>query len=125
MLDLVKDKNIKIAIIGASNNSSKYGYKIYKNLLLKGYDVTPINPKGVLIDGVETLPGIVKMSNKPDIIDFVVPPSIALSEAKSLEANGFDNFWFQPGSESQELIEFLNTKNINYLVGECIMVETN
>lgn len=125
MLNLVKDKNIKIAIIGASNNSSKYGYKIYKNLLLKGYDVTPINPKGVLIDGVETLPGIVKMSNKPDIIDFVVPPSIALSEAKSLEANGFDNFWFQPGSESQELIEFLNTKNINYLVGECIMVETN
>tara|TARA_B100000700_G_C14896438_1_gene785233 strand:+ start:253 stop:630 length:378 start_codon:yes stop_codon:yes gene_type:complete len=125
MLNLVKDKNIKIAIIGASNNSSKYGYKIYKNLLLKGYDVTPINPKGVLIDGVETLPSIVKMSNKPDIIDFVVPPSIALSEAKSLEANGFDNFWFQPGSESQELIEFLNTKNINYLVGECIMVETN
>tara|TARA_Y100001970_G_C14016374_1_gene741154 strand:+ start:344 stop:721 length:378 start_codon:yes stop_codon:yes gene_type:complete len=125
MLNLVKDKNIKIAIIGASNNSTKYGYKIYKNLLLKGYDVTPINPKGVLIDGVETLPSIVKMSNKPDIIDFVVPPSIALSEAKSLEANGFDNFWFQPGSESQELIEFLNTKNINYLVGECIMVETN
>ena len=125
MLNLVKDKNIKIAIIGASNNSSKYGYKIYKNLLLKGYDVTPINPKGVLIDGVETLPSIVKMSNKPDIIDFVVPPSIALSEAKSLEENGLDNFWFQPGSESQELIEFLNTKNINYLVGECIMVETN
>ena len=125
MLDLVKDKNIKIAIIGASNNSSKYGYKIYKNLLLKGYDVTPINPKGVLIDGVHTLPSIVKMSNKPDIIDFVVPPSIALSEAKSLQENGFGNFWFQPGSESQELIEFLNTKNINYLVGEFIMVETN
>ena len=45
MFKLVRNKAIKIALIGASNDKSKFGYKIYNNLLNKGYDVTPINPK--------------------------------------------------------------------------------
>ncbi len=124
MLDLVKDKKIKVAIIGATNNSSKYGYKIYKNLLSKGYSVTPINPKETIIEGIETIPSVLEMSSKPNIIDFVVPPSIALSEAKLLEENGYNNFWFQPGSESDALIKYLENTNLNYVINQCIMVET-
>ena len=124
MLDLVKDKRIKAAIIGATNNSSKYGYKIYKNLLSKGYSVTPINPKETIIEGIETIPSVLEMSSKPNIIDFVVPPSIALSEAKLLEENGYNNFWFQPGSESDALIKYLENTNLNYVINQCIMVET-
>ncbi|MBG02219.1 MAG: CoA-binding protein [Acidimicrobiaceae bacterium] len=124
MLDLVKDKRIKVAIIGATNNSSKYGYKIYKNLLSKGYSVTPINPKETIIEGIETIPSVLEMSSKPNIIDFVVPPSIALSEAKLLEENGYNNFWFQPGSESDALIKYLENTNLNYVINQCIMVET-
>ena len=64
------------------------------------------------------------MEKSPDIIDFVVPPRVALSESKRLESKGYDNFWFQPGSESDELIEFLKSTKLNYLINECIMVET-
>ncbi len=124
ILDLVKDRSIKVAIIGASNNSSKYGYKIYKNLLSKGYNVTPVNPKETLIEGVKTVPSVLEMTSKPNVIDFVVPPLIALSEAKLLEENGYNNFWFQPGSESDALIKYLENTDLNYLINQCIMVET-
>ena len=124
MLSLVKNKEIKIALIGASNNKSKFGYKIYKNLLSKGYDVTPINPKGIIIEGVESIQKVELMESKPDIIDFVVPPKVALEEARELESSGFDNFWFQPGCESTELIEYLRNTDLNFLINECIMVET-
>jgi len=125
MLKLVRDKKIKIALIGASNDNSKFGYKIYKNLLSKGYDVTPINPKEILIDGVRSIKNTKLMKSRPDIINFVIPPKVALEETKKLEDNGYNNFWFQPGSESSELINYLETTNSDYLVNECIMVETN
>ena len=124
MLKLVKDKTINIALIGASNDRSKYGYKIYKNLTTKGYTVIPINPKEILIEEIKSLPQIESMDKIPDIIDFVVPPKVALAESKRLESKGYDNFWFQPGSESDELIEFLKSTKLNYLINECIMVET-
>lgn len=125
MFKLVRDKKIKIALIGASNDNSKFGYKIYKDLLSKGYDVTPINPKEIMIDGVRSIKNIELMNKRPDIIDFVIPPKVTLEETKKLESSGYNNFWFQPGSESNELIDYLKTTNLNYLVNECIMVETN
>ena len=125
MLELIRDKKIKIALIGASNDNLKFGYKIYKDLLSKGYDVTPINPKEIMIEGVRSIQNIELMTKSPDIIDFVIPPKVALEEAKKLQRNGYNNFWFQPGSESNELIDYLKTTNLNYLVNECIMDETN
>ena len=125
MFKLVRDKKIKIALIGASNDNSKFGYKIYKDLLSKGYDVTPINPKEIMIDGVRSIQNIALMNKRPDIIDFVIPPKVTLEETKKLESSGYNNFWFQPGSESNELLDYLKTTNLNYLVNECIMVETN
>jgi predicted CoA-binding protein len=125
MLELIRDKKIKIALIGASNDNLKFGYKIYKDLLSKGYDVTPINPKEIMIEGIRSIQNIELMTKSPDIIDFVIPPKVALEEAKKLQRNGYNNFWFQPGSESNELIDYLKTTNLNYLVNECIMDETN
>ena len=124
MLHLVRDKRIKIAIVGASNNPNKYGYKIYKNLTSKDYKVTPVNPNQINIEGVKTIAKVELMNEKPDIIDFAVPPPIALSEARRLDENGYNNFWFQPGSESDELLEYLTKSDLNYLVNECIMVQT-
>lgn len=38
------DKNFIYAVVGASNNEEKYGYKVFKDLLDAGYKVLPINP---------------------------------------------------------------------------------
>jgi len=47
----ILDKNNKFAVIGASNNEEKYGYKVYKQLKKNGYQIYPINPREELIDG--------------------------------------------------------------------------
>ena len=51
VLDKLKEENTTIAVIGASNDRSKYGNKIYRDLRKKEYDVTPINPKEDTIEG--------------------------------------------------------------------------
>ena len=52
VLEKLKQKNTTIALIGASNNRSKYGNKIYRDLRSKKYHVIPINPKEKFIEEI-------------------------------------------------------------------------
>ena len=51
------------------------------------------------------------------------PPSIGIEITKGLVANGYDNFWYQPGAESEEISNFLKLEKKNYIDDKCIMVE--
>ena len=125
VLEKLKEENTSIALIGASNDRSKYGNKIYRDLRNKGYNVTPINPKEEKIEGDRAYSSIEEMKELPDIANFVVPPPVAIKIAQNITNLGIKHLWFQPGSESKELEEWLkNTDGIEYLINACIMVET-
>ena len=72
VLEKLKEENASIALIGASNDRSKYGNKIYRDLRNKGYNVTPINPKEDTIEGDKAYTSIEMMEKLPDIANFVV-----------------------------------------------------
>jgi len=125
VLEKLKEENASIALIGASNDKNKYGNKIYLDLRNKGYNVTPINPKEKTIENDKAYTSVEEMEKLPDIANFVVPPPIALKIAQHIVKLGIKYLWFQPGSESNELEEWLeNNEEIKYLVNSCIMVET-
>ena len=125
VLEKLKEGNTSIALIGASNDRSKYGNKIYRDLRNKGYKVTPINPKEKKIEGDRAYSSIDEMKELPDIANFVVPPPVAMKIAQNITNLGIKHLWFQPGSESEELEDWLkNTDGIEYLINACIMVET-
>ena len=125
VLEKLKEENTSIALIGAANDRSKYGNKIYRDLRNKGYNVTPINPKEEKIEGDRAYTSIEEMNELPDIANFVVPPPIAMKIAQNITNLGIKHLWFQPGSESKELEDWLkNTDGIEYLINACIMVET-
>ena len=108
-----------------NKHQSKYGNKIYRDLRDKGYNVIHINPKEETIEGDKAYTSIEKMNRLPDIANFVVPPHIAIKIAKHIANLGIKYLWFQPGSESDELENWLeNTNEIKYLINSCIMVET-
>ncbi|SVC56040.1 uncharacterized protein METZ01_LOCUS308894 [marine metagenome] len=125
VLKKLKERNATIALIGASNNKNKYGNRIYRDLRSKGYHVIPINPKEELIEGDKAYRSIEEMETLPDIANFVVPPPVAMKIAQHIADLGIKHLWFQPGSESDELEDWLkNTDEIKYLINSCIMVET-
>ena len=125
VLQKLKEQNTRIALVGASNDSSKFGNRIYLDLRKKGYNVFPINPKESNIEGDKTYASIDMMEKLPDIVNFVVPPKIAIKVAQKAIELGITHLWFQPGSESDELEQLLReSHNIKYLINSCIMVET-
>ena len=125
VLQKLEEKNVKIALVGASNDKSKFGNRIYRDLRSKGYNVVPINPKDENIEGDKAYTSIQMMEELPDIVNLVVPPPIAMIVAQNAVELGIEYLWFQPGSESDELENWLkDTDGIKYLINACIMVET-
>ena len=125
MIESLKDKNKSIALIGASNDPSKYGNKILLNLKSKGFNVIPVNTKEAEIDGSPVFKSVSDIKECPSIINFVVPPNVGIVITKDLVEKGYDNFWYQPGAESKEISTFLKENGKNYIDDKCIMVESN
>tara|TARA_B100001105_G_scaffold183254_1_gene148271 strand:+ start:131 stop:514 length:384 start_codon:yes stop_codon:yes gene_type:complete len=125
VLQKLKQRNVRIALVGASNDPHKFGNRIYLELRSKGYDIAPVNPKDKQIEGDRAYTSIGMMEELPDIVNFVVPPPIAMKVAQEAIDLGITHLWFQPGSESDELEELLRKNHdIKYLINSCIMVET-
>jgi len=76
------------------------------------------------VAGLKSYPNVFELAEKPSIINFVVPPVVGLEITKEMVEKNYDNFWYQPGAESIEISEFLNTKNKNFIDDKCIMVVT-
>jgi predicted CoA-binding protein len=124
LLEALQNKENIIALIGASNDTKKYGNKILVDLLAKGHNVYPINNREAQIEGIKSHKSVSDLTNKPSIINFVIPPDEAVKVTKDLVQKGYDNFWYQPGAESREISEFLKKENKNFIEDKCIMVVT-
>jgi len=125
LIESLEDKNKSIALVGASNDPSKYGNKILLNLKSKGFNVIPVNTKEEEIDGSPVFKSVSDIKERPSIINFVVPPSVGIKITKDLVKKGYDNFWYQPGAESEEISNYLESKKKNYIDDQCIMVVAN
>ena len=124
MIDSLKDKKNLIALVGASNDRSKYGNKILLDLLSKNYNVVPINQKEDTIAGLKAYTKVQDLPSRPSIINFVVPPEVGLDITKELVEEGYDHFWYQPGAESENIADFLAQENKDFIDDKCIMVVT-
>jgi predicted CoA-binding protein len=113
-----------IAVIGATDNLEKYGAIIYRDLKSRGYRVLGVNPFRNEVDEDRCYPDLSALPTKPDIIDLVVPSEIGINVAKEAVRLGFNNIWVQPGAESVELIEYLESQGIDYTYDDCIMVRS-
>lgn len=121
---LLDEPNVSIAVIGATDNSSKYGHVIYRDLKQKGFTVYPVNPQRTSVDGDPAFLNVGDIPGKPTITNFVVPPSTTLKILQQCLDLDLMNVWVQPGAESPEVIAFLQQNSFNYIANACIMVET-
>lgn len=119
------DKTFTYAVVGASNNEEKYGYKVTAFLKEHDFSVVPVNPHEESILGLSVVPSLEDVRAEIDVVVFVVPPKIALQELTTVSNEGIDKVWFQPGSESDEALAFCKEHNIEYVAGACIMTKTS
>ena len=94
-------KNKPIAVIGASENIQKYGYKIFHALHRQGFTVYGINPKGGQADGQTFYPSLQDVPGPVEVAIMVIPPAALLPAVEACRQKGVREIWFQPGAQEE------------------------
>ncbi|WP_273320355.1 CoA-binding protein [Vallitalea guaymasensis] len=111
----------KWAVVGATDDQDKFGYKIYKKLKDNNYTVYPISVKCKEIDGDKAYKELADLPEKVDVVDFVVNPRIGISIIKQCKDLGINNVWLQPGTVSEEILQYAKDNDIE-AVQACVLV---
>jgi len=111
------------AVVGATQNPSKFGNKIFKKLQRNGYDVAPINPMYDDIEGVNTFASLSDMPEKPECVNVVVSPERAMKVLEEAIELGIKYVWFQPGAFDEAIIERGEVAGVNLVYHACVLVE--
>lgn len=119
------NKHSTYAVIGASKDSKKYGYKVFRDLKEAGYKVIPINPHEKEILDTKVYKNIFDVNFKIDMVIFVVPSSITERILEDVNKLNIRKVWMQPGAESKKSIEYCKKNKIRCIHNTCIMINKN
>lgn len=110
------------AVVGATPNKEKFGYKIWKKLKNNNYEVYPINPKYDEIEGEKCFSSFNDLPVKPEVIDLVVPPSISIKVIDTAKELGIEYLWFQPGTADEKVIDKAEELGFKIVFYDCVLV---
>jgi predicted CoA-binding protein len=110
------------AVVGASQDRSKFGNRVFRALRAAGYDVYPINPKGGEVEGARVYPSLADLPLIPEVVDLVVPPAVSEKVVKEAHALGVTRIWMQPGAESEAAIAYCTENGLQVVHDACAMV---
>ena len=104
-----------IAIIGASSDRQKFGNKAVRAFRQQGYTVYPVNPKEAEIEGLPAFKSIRDVPVRPHMISVYLPPPVLLKVLPDIAARGCDEFWLNPGTESDEVLAEAQRLGLNVI----------
>ena len=107
------------AVVGVSQDPSKYGYELFETLTRHGHTVLPINPKYAAIDGVTCYPSLPDLPHNPDVVVIAAPSAASAKIAETCAALGIPFFWMPPGTESDAALEICKQNNVTAIHGFC------
>ena len=105
-----------VAVIGASNDRSKFGNRAVRAYLLQGHTVIPINPHEKEIEGLKAYKSVLDVPGAIDMASFYVPPDIGERVIEDVARKGIAEVWFNPGAESDALIARARALHIQPIV---------
>ncbi len=118
-LKFIKDNN-KVAIVGLSPKPERPSNKVADFLMKKGFDVTPINPKGEEILGKRCKPGLSELvPGEVDWIDIFVNPKRLMGLVDEIIRLSPKLVWCQLGVVDEEFNRKMDEANIPYIADYC------
>lgn len=105
----------RVAVIGASNNRSKFGNKAVRAFQAEGYTVIPVNPNEREVEGLRAYASVLDVPGAIDMATVYVAPDIGLTLLHELESKQVPEIWFNPGAESVELLTAARARKLNVI----------
>jgi predicted CoA-binding protein len=127
MLDPIKVLSEKksFAVVGATKNERKFGFKILAKLKSFKKTTYPVNPQYEQIDGERCYPSVHDLPKKPDVVVSVVPPRITEKLIDECVDEGISILWLQPGTYTNETVDRCKKAKIEPVFRACILAKLN
>lgn len=113
-----------IAVLGVNKDSESYANKIVRKIKTLNKTAYPVNPRYDELFGEVVYESIEKCPSTPDLVVFVVNPSIGINYLENIKELGIKTIWLQPGTISIELLDEAKRLNID-VVEACVLVVGN
>lgn len=94
-----------VAVVGASTDRTKFGNKAVRAYVQRGWEVYPIHPHAREIEGLQAF---AQLADVPAVIQRVtlyLPPEIGITLLPEIAAAQPEEFFINPGAESDALVE--------------------
>lgn len=126
MNDLVIDflRQKRFAVIGSFRSREKFAYRILIDLMKRGYEVFPVNPRMGEVEGRVCYKTISDIPGSVDVANIVTPPSVTEGILRECLQKSIKRAWLQPGAESPAVIQFCHDNGIKVIHSMCVMMES-
>ena len=93
-----------VAVVGASNDRSKFGNKALRAFKAEGYRVIPVNPNEPVVEGMPTYGSVLDIPDTLDMATVYVRPDVTLHLLGEFARKGIAEIWVNPGAEDDAVI---------------------
>jgi predicted CoA-binding protein len=95
---------VNVAVIGASNDRSKFGNKAVRSYVAHGHSVYPVNPRETTIEGLPVFRSIEDIPADLDVVLVYLPPAVTLVVLPAIARKGAGQLFLNPGSADDAVV---------------------
>tara|TARA_A100001037_G_C14815765_1_gene485355 strand:- start:102 stop:560 length:459 start_codon:yes stop_codon:yes gene_type:complete len=126
--DYISDilKTVKtIAMVGASNDKTKFSYGVLRVLHETGYEMLPVNPSlaGLKIRGLKVFPSLSSINKNVDMVQVFRKAEDLPTVAKEAVEIGAKVLWGQIGVKHPEAAKIAEDAGIKVVMNRCPKIE--
>ena len=104
-----------VAVVGASNDRSKFGNKALRAFQAEGHTVVPINPHEEYVEGLKAYSSVLDVPGSIDVATVYVQPEVGTALLDEFERKGIPEIWMNPGAESDDVMAEASRRGLNVI----------
>ena len=113
-----------LAVVGASNDPKNFGNTIYRELRSHGYEVVPVNPNAVMVEGDRCYPSVACVPGPVDGVVVMVSGEKSADVVRDCVARDIKWVWLfkgigGSGAVSDEALDLCREHGIHVVAGAC------
>jgi predicted CoA-binding protein len=116
----------RIAVVGASSNSARPSFGVFRYLVHQGYECVPVNPNERDVFGVpafRSLADAVAATGPFDIVDVFRRSELCVPHAREAVEAGARCLWLQLGVVSWEAAAIAHEAGLGIVMDRCTAIE--
>ncbi len=112
----------RIAVVGFSRTGKKFGNMAGKELMARGYEIFPVHPDVLEINGLTCYPNLKSLNGMVDSLLISIPPANVPPVLEEAAQTGLTHIWLQQGSWSKEVQQTADRLGLPVVSKKCILM---